>query len=106
MSVNIDVPKKKIEEFCHRNHILRLAWFGSVLRNDFTADSDIDVLVEFEADTRIGFFELYDMEQELSMLFGGRKIDINTPKSLSKYFRDEVLQEAENQYVKMGHCKK
>lgn len=99
MSVKIDIPRNQIEEFCQRNHIRRLALFGSVLRDDFGVDSDVDVLVEFEPGARVGFFELYDMEQELSLLLGGRKVDINTPKSLSKYFRDEVLQEAEEQYV-------
>ena len=57
------------------------------------------MLVEFEPDARVGFFELYDMEQELARLLGGRKVDLNTSKSLSKYFRDEVMQEAEEQYV-------
>ena len=59
----------------------------------------MDVLVEFDPDARVGFFELFDMEQELSQLFGGRKIDMNTPRSLSKYFRDEVLREVEQLYV-------
>ena len=99
MSIRIDVPKSKIENFCRRNRIKRLAFFGSVLRADFSADSDVDVLVEFEPGTPVGFFELYDMEQELSQLLAGRKVEINTAKSLSKYFRDKVLQEAEVQYV-------
>jgi hypothetical protein len=71
-----------------------------VLRDDFRPDSDIDVLVEFEPDADVGFFELYDIEQELSALLGGRKVDINTPQCLSKYFRDNVLAEAEVQYAK------
>lgn len=99
MSVQIEVPKEKIAEFCRRNHIRLLALFGSVLREDFRPDSDVDVLVEFQPDARIGLFELYDTEQELSRLLGGRKVEMNTPKSLSKYFRDEVLREAEVQYV-------
>lgn len=99
MSVKIDIPRDQIEEFCRRNHIRRLALFGSVLRDDFGPESDVDVLVEFEPGARVGFFELYDMEQELSRLLGGRKVEMNTPKSLSKYFRDEVLQEAEVQYA-------
>ena len=99
MSVKINIPKDKITEFCRRNRIQRLALFGSVLRDDFGPESDVDVLVEFEPDARVGFFELYDMEQELARLLGGRKVDLNTSKSLSKYFRDEVMQEAEEQYV-------
>lgn len=99
MSAKINIPKDKIAEFCRRNRIHRLALFGSVLRDDFGPESDVDVLVEFEPDARVGFFELYDMEQELARLLGGRKVDLNTSKGLSKYFRDEVMQEAEEQYV-------
>ena len=99
MSAKINIPKDKIAEFCRRNRIHRLALFGSVLRDDFGPGSDVDVLVEFEPDARVGFFELYDMEQELGRLLGGQKVDLNTSKSLSKYFRDEVMQEAEEQYV-------
>jgi len=99
VKAKIEIPKEKLADFCRRNRIRRLALFGSVLREDFTSGSDVDVLVEFEPGARVGFFELYDMEQELSRLLGGRKVDMNTPKSLSKYFRDEVMQEAEVQYV-------
>ncbi len=98
MSVNIDIPDAEIAEFCRRNHIRRLALFGSVLRDDFGPDSDVDVLVEFEPEALVGLFELFDMEQELSRILG-RQVDMNTPNSLSKYFRDQVLQEAEEQYV-------
>jgi predicted nucleotidyltransferase len=79
---------------------VKLSLFGSVLRDDFTPGSDIDVLVEFEPTARVGFFELYDIEQELSGLLGGRKIDMNTPQGLSKYFRDKVMTAAEAQYVR------
>lgn len=99
MSAKINIPKDKVAEFCRRNRIRRLALFGSVLRDDFGPESDVDVLVEFEPDARVGFFELYDMEQEIARLLGGRKVDLNTSKSLSKYFRDEIMQEAEEQYV-------
>lgn len=92
----IDIPKERIAEFCRRNHIRRLALFGSVLRDDFTPDSDVDVLVEFEPGTRIGW-RFFGLEQELSEILG-RKVDLNTPGFLSKYFRDEVLAEAEVQY--------
>jgi hypothetical protein len=100
MTENFSIPKDKVAEFCRRNHISKLAFFGSVLRDDFSPDSDIDVLVEFEPDAGVGFFELYDMEQELSSLLGGRKVDLSTPKCLSKYFRDKVLSEAEVHYAK------
>jgi uncharacterized protein len=98
MSANIEIPDDEIAEFCRRNRIRRLALFGSVLRDDFGPDSDVDVLVEFEPEAPVGLFELFDMEQELSHILG-RQVDMNTPNSLSKYFRDQVLQEAEEQYV-------
>jgi len=97
--VSIRVSKHEIGSFCRKRGIRRLAFFGSVLRPDFDSDSDIDVLVEFNRGARVGFFELYDMEQELSRLLGGRKIDLNTPNSLSEHFRREVLAEAQVQYV-------
>ncbi len=96
---NLTVSSEKIREFCRRNHIRKLSFFGSVLRDDFGPDSDVDVLVEFEPDAVVGLFELYDMEQSLSRIFGGRKVEINTPRSLSKYFKDQVLREAEEAYV-------
>jgi predicted nucleotidyltransferase len=95
----IKVPKDKIAEFCQRHSIRKLAFFGSILRDDFNPGSDVDVLVEFIPGAAVGFFKLYDLEQELSRILEGRKVDINTPKSLSKYFRDKVLSEAEVQYV-------
>lgn len=96
---NIRVTKDKIAEFCQRHSIRKLAFFGSVLRDDFRPGSDVDVLVEFIPGAAVGFFKPYDLEQELSQILEGRKVDINTPKSLSKYFRDKVLSEAEVQYV-------
>ena len=95
----IQIPEHQVRGFCQRHGIRKLALFGSVLRPDFGPESDIDVLVEFDPATRIGLFELYDLEQELSRLLGGRKVDLNTPNSLSKYFRQQVLAEAQVQYV-------
>lgn len=99
MNMKIEYPKEEIAAFCRRNNISKLAFFGSVLREDFTPGSDVDVLVEFKPGARVGFFDLYDMEQELSHLLGGREVDMNTPRSLSQYFRDEVLREAEEHYA-------
>lgn len=99
MSVQIDIPKADIEGFCRRNHIRRLALFGSVLRNDFTPESDVDVLVEFEPDAVPGLFGVARMERELSMILGGRMVDLRTPEDLSRYFRQTVLEEAEVQYA-------
>ena len=97
MSVKIDVPKEKLADFCRRNHIRRLALFGSVLRDDFAPESDVDVLVVFEPGTRVGLIGFAGIENELSELIG-RKVDLNTPKCLSPYFRDEVLREAQTAY--------
>ena len=95
----ITIPKEKIVQFCRRQHIRKLAFFGSVLRDDFRPDSDVDVLVEFEPGHVPGFFRLFDMEEELSVLLGGRKADLRTPQDLSRYFRDEVIAHAEVQYA-------
>ena len=92
--------REQIAEFCERHHIRRLSLFGSVLREDFGPRSDIDVLVEFEPGHVPGFFRLFDMEEELSRLFGDRKIDLRTPQDLSRYFRDEVAAAAEAQYAR------
>jgi predicted nucleotidyltransferase len=93
----INFPSEAIAAFCRRHHIRRLALFGSVLRDDFTDQSDVDVLVEFEPGHRVGLIRLAGIEEELSELVG-RKVDLNTPGFLSPYFRDRVLAEAEVQY--------
>ncbi|MFO7555054.1 MAG: nucleotidyltransferase family protein [Desulfobacterales bacterium] len=95
---HIDIPQEQIAEFCRRHRIRRLALFGSALRDDFTPDSDVDVLVEFEPGARVGMIRLAGIELELSAILG-RKVDMNTPGFISKYFRDEVLAEAKDQYV-------
>ena len=96
--LNAHFSQDQLEEFWQRHHIAKLSFFGSVLRDDFSAASDIDVLVEFESDHAPGFFRLFDIEEELSSLLGGRKVDLRTPQDLSRYFRDEVLAHAETQY--------
>ena len=95
---HIELPKEKIAEFCKRNHIRKLLLFGSVLHGDFRPDSDIDLLVEFNPAHIPGFFKLAHMERELSELMG-KKVDLRTPQELSRYFRDEVISEAEVQYA-------
>ena len=95
---NPSVSQETIAEFCRRHHIEKLSYFGSVLREDFTEDSDIDVLVEFESGRTPGFFQLAAMEKEMSTLLNNRKVDIRTPRELSRYFRDEVMASAEVQY--------
>ena len=87
----------RVAAFCRQHHIRRLSLFGSVLREDFTDQSDVDVLVEFEPGHRVGLIRLAGIEEDLSQLLG-RKVDLNTPGFLSPYFRDQVLSEAEVQY--------
>ena len=89
---SIDIPQEEIAEFCRRHRIHRLALFGSILRDDFGPESDVDVLVEFEPGATPGF-GFFGLQQELSEILG-RKVDLNTPHSLSRYFVDEVLREA------------
>jgi predicted nucleotidyltransferase len=93
VKANLTIPTEKVAEFCKRNRIRKLSIFGSALRGDFSPDSDIDVLVEFEPDACVGLLRLAGMEIELSEILG-RKVDLNTPGFLSKYFRDKVLSEA------------
>jgi hypothetical protein len=97
MSLKIEVPEEKIAAFCRRHHIRRLAFFGSVLRDDFTPESDVDVLVEFE-EGHVPGLAFITMQEELSEMLG-RKVDLNTPGCLSPYFRGEVVKEAEVLYV-------
>jgi predicted nucleotidyltransferase len=98
-SLKMSIPQDEIADFCRRHYIRRLSFFGSVLRDDFGPDSDVDVLVEFEPDHVPGLIRLAGMEIELSQILGGRKVDMNTPQCLSRYFRDQVQAEAKVQYV-------
>jgi uncharacterized protein len=92
-------PKDKLAEFCQRNHIRKLSFFGSVLRDDFRPESDLDILVEFEVGHEPGLIRLSGMQLELSELFGGRSVDLRTTEDLSRYFREDVLEKAEVQYA-------
>ena len=99
MSLDLStLPHDQIADFCRRNGIRRLAVFGSALRDDFTALSDIDVLVEFEPGTRIGLMGFQRLEAELGVLLG-RRVDLNTRGVLSRHFGDQVAAEARNLYV-------
>jgi len=97
MNPSIPLPIDAIESFCRRHHVLRLAIFGSALREDFAADSDVDVLVEFDPQHVPGL-AFFTMQDELSDLLG-RRVDLHTRASLSRHFRDEVIREAEPVYV-------
>jgi predicted nucleotidyltransferase len=77
---------------CHKYQIRKLAFFGSVLRDDFNQDSDVDIVVEFEPEARIGFFELIEIEMDLSGLIG-RRVDLNTYGSLSTSIHQQVREQ-------------
>lgn len=96
--LNIEVPGDKLADFCRRNNVRKLAFFGSVLRDDFQPTSDVDVLVEFLPVRPVGFLRMARLELELSGILG-RKVDLRTPAELSRYFRDEVINGAEVQYA-------
>ncbi len=93
------IPKGRIEEFCRKHHIRKLSIFGSYLREDFGPESDIDFLVEFDPEHIPGLIAFAGMEIELSALLGGPRVDLRTLQDLSKYFRDQVVAEAEVQYA-------
>jgi predicted nucleotidyltransferase len=98
MSPRISIDRDAISAFCRRHHIARLALFGSVLRDDFRADSDVDVLVEFQPGHVPGL-DFITIERELSQLLQGRRVDLVTPKFLNARIRDQVLTSAEPLYV-------
>ncbi len=93
----IEVPSDQIADFCRRHHIRELSFFGSVLRDDFGPESDVDVLVEF-LPGHVPGLTFFSMENELSKILD-RRVDLNTPKMLSRYFREDVQREARVQYV-------
>lgn len=94
---SLPTTESQIADFCRRHHIRRLSFFGSVLRDDFRPESDIDVLVEFAPGHTPGL-GVYDIEQELSNLLGGHRVDMVNPKYLNRWVRDDVLQTAELAY--------
>ena len=97
MSLKVSVDQERLAEFCRENGVRRLAVFGSALRDDFGPGSDVDVLIEFEPGRTPGL-RFFWMQEELSRLFD-RTVDLHTPASLSRYFRSQVLSEAEDQFV-------
>jgi len=98
LTPKIKVPKKKLADFCRRNYIVKLSLFGSVLHDTFRPDSDIDVLVEFEPGHVPGF-GLIRIQDELSEIFGGREVDLVTPKFLNHRIRPQIEAEAVIQYA-------
>jgi predicted nucleotidyltransferase len=93
----IKVPEKQLAKFCERHHITRLSLFGSVLRDDFGPESDIDVLVEFDPEHMPGW-EIVDVSDELSALLGGHRIDLVNPKYLNPRLKHRILESAVLQY--------
>lgn len=98
MGARIAIDQGVLAAFCRRHHVRRLSFFGSVLRDDFGPESDVDVLVEFEPQHVPGLIRFAGMEIELSELLG-RKVDLNTAGALSRHFRDEIVRQAETRYV-------
>ncbi len=96
-SSRIHIDRKRLEVFCRKHELRRMAFFGSVLREDFRPDSDVDILVEFNPGRTPGFFRLFEMQDELSAILG-RSTDLKTREDLSPYFRDEVVRSAEPFY--------
>ena len=92
MKPNIEIPRKKIAEFCRRWHIEELSIFGSALREDFSPDSDVDVLVRFSPEARWGLFDLMRMEEELKAIFG-REVDL-VERSAVEHSRNYVRRKA------------
>lgn len=91
--IRIELPLKALHAVCDQYPIRRLSVFGSALRDDFTDQSDVDLLVEFFPQSKITYFDLFDLQEAFTGLIG-RKVDLLTPGALSEYFRDDVLQKA------------
>ena len=98
--MKLAIGQDALDDFCARHHIRRISLFGSVLRGEEGPESDIDLLVEFEPDRTPGYIALAGMEAELSGLLGGRPVDLRTQADLSRYFRDDVIREAELQHAR------
>jgi predicted nucleotidyltransferase len=98
MPPQLSVDSERLTAFCRRHHIRKLAFFGSVLRDDFRPDSDVDVLVEFDPAFTVGF-RILDIEEELSQLLGGRRVDLVSEKYLNPRLRGGVLSSAEILYA-------
>ncbi|HVL49262.1 MAG TPA: nucleotidyltransferase domain-containing protein [Candidatus Thermoplasmatota archaeon] len=99
MKARIRVDREKIAEFCHRRRITKLALYGSVLGDAFRAESDVDVLAEFEAEARVTLFDIVAMEDELSSILDGRRVDLRTPGDLGPRWREAVMARAETIYA-------
>jgi len=97
VATRIPIDRGALADFCWRHDVRKLSLFGSVLRQDFRPDSDVDVLVEFEPDHVPCFIALNGLEEELSVLLGGRRVDLVTERFLNRRIRERVLASAEVQ---------
>ena len=98
--MNIEIPKEKIADFCRKWKIVELCLFGSVLRDDFRPDSDIDILVNFSPDAEWSLLDHMAMEEELSAIFG-RKVDLVSRKAIERsenYIRRKAILETAQPY--------
>jgi uncharacterized protein len=99
MRLKLSSSLEELASFCKKNGIKKTAVFGSMLRDDYRPDSDVDILAEFDPAHIPTLFDLVEMEQELSRFFSGRKVDLRTPEDLSRYFRNQVVSDAEVLYA-------
>ena len=99
VTLKVAIPHKEIVAFCRQHQVASLKLFGSALRRDFGPQSDIDILVEFQEGVKLTLFKMATLEEELSQIFGGRKVDLKTVRELSPYFRDDVLEQAKVLYA-------
>ena len=96
-TTNIQISTEEIQQFCEKHHIVKLSLFGSVLRDDFHEDSDVDVLIEFKSGYAPGF-DFFTIQDELSQIIG-HQVELHTANFLSPYFRDNVIKDAQVQYA-------
>ncbi len=89
-TIAVSLPLEDIRNYCSQQPILRLSLFGSAMRGEFTAESDIDLLVEYVPGARIGLLAMSGQQIALSQIVG-RPVDLRTPQDLSRYFRQEVI---------------
>ena len=99
MTERLFADSAALAELCQKHHIRRLSLFGSVLKGTANRDSDVDLLVEFEAGLKPGLLGLAGIEIEISALLGGRRVDLRTAQDLSPHFRGDIVRSAEIQYA-------
>ena len=100
MHTGLNLDKHTVQQFCESHSIRRLALFGSQAKGTAGPDSDVDLLVDFELDGVPGLLGMAAIEDELSKLLGGRKVDLRTARDLSRHFRQEVMDTAQVQYAR------